>query len=112
MRAARRLNLAAAKSSRLSDDDDEIVAGVDKLPSLGASQETRDVGDDIADGDDGSSNPFSNVAADIHRKGSSAAAALSTAGKNASKSISEMVSSYGTKAATKLATNSVNSSLR
>lgn len=37
------------------------------------------------------SNPLETVATDIERKGSSTAAALSTAGKNTSKSISDMM---------------------
>lgn len=120
MRETRRTNLAAEKASRYVDDDDDITDGMHELPLPGVPSETRsslssrkhDNHDDTdsIDGATTSTNPFGNIAADMQRKGSNAAAALSSAGKSATKSISDMVSSIGTKAATKTATKSVKSS--
>lgn len=120
MRAARRTNLAAAKGSRHDDDDDvDLSDRMNQLPlpvspsassasvSASGSHSHNDRGGSI-DATDGS-NPFSSIAADMQRRGSNAAAAISNAGKSASKSFSGMVSSVGTKTATKAATNSVKS---
>lgn len=103
MRATRRSNLAAAKSSRYDDDERDAGAldsrGELPPPPPADPADTRDLS--------GDGNPFQSMAGDLQRKSTNAAAALSSAGKSASKSITDMVSSYGTKSATKAATKSV-----
>lgn len=123
MRETRRTNLAASKASRfIEDGDDDITSAMNDLPLPDTGRSDREIAsssrsririDDDADSIDStpSSNPFGNIAADVQKRGSNAAAAISNAGKSASKSFSDMVSSLGTKAATKSATKSVKSKL-
>lgn len=118
MRATRRTNLAAAKGTKFDDDEADVTNRLNDLPLPGSSsnsppsrsQSAKDVDSGgLHDNGSSSSNPFSNIAADVQRKGSNAAAAISSAGKSASKNISDMVSSYGTKTAAKSTAKSMKS---
>ncbi|KAI0567657.1 hypothetical protein FGB62_1g274 [Gracilaria domingensis] len=92
MRTTRRSNLAAAKRGSLDDED---------LSDLMTSALPRPKSNSSENREKGTSNPFGGIASDISQGASSAANAVSKAGRSASKSISGMVASYGAKSAVK-----------
>lgn len=104
MRSTRRANLAAAKDRRFGRDDDGYSDGdlADRLPSPGP-KDKRDSTEEDAPG----SPSLSSLSAEVQRRGSNAASAISSASKSAQKSIQGMVTSYGTKAAAKSAKSSL-----